>query len=46
MRIPQTTNSEFLAAIEAASHAYKSWRRTSVVTRQRFALEYVSYIFT
>ena len=26
-RVPQTTNSEFLAAIEAASHMYKSWRR-------------------
>ena len=47
-RVPQTTNSEFIAAIDAASHAYKSWSRTSVVTRQRFALEYVraNYIFT
>ena len=45
-RVPQTTNSEFMAAIEAASHAYKSWSRTSVVTRQRFVLEYVSYILT
>ena len=29
--IPQTTNSEFMATIEDASHAYKSWSRTSVV---------------
>ncbi|KAF8807731.1 methylmalonate-semialdehyde dehydrogenase [Phlegmacium glaucopus] len=38
-RVPQTTDSEFKDAVEAASHAYKSWSRTSVVTRQRFVLE-------
>ncbi|KDR85348.1 hypothetical protein GALMADRAFT_234171 [Galerina marginata CBS 339.88] len=38
-RVPQSTESEFLAAVDAASHAYKSWSRTSVVTRQKFVLE-------
>ena len=45
-RVPQTTESEFKDAVDAASHAYKSWSRTSVVTRQRFVLEYVIHIFS
>jgi malonate-semialdehyde dehydrogenase (acetylating) / methylmalonate-semialdehyde dehydrogenase len=44
-RVPQSTDSEFKDAIDAASQAYKSWSRTSVVTRQRFVLEYVIHIF-
>ncbi|KAF9056521.1 methylmalonate-semialdehyde dehydrogenase [Panaeolus papilionaceus] len=38
-RVPQTTEAEFNQAVDAASQAYKTWSRTSVVTRQRFALE-------
>ncbi|TFK36856.1 methylmalonate-semialdehyde dehydrogenase [Crucibulum laeve] len=38
-RVPQTTDSEFQQAVDAASHAYKSWSRTSVITRQRFVME-------
>ncbi|KAJ7487442.1 methylmalonate-semialdehyde dehydrogenase [Mycena galericulata] len=38
-RVPQTTPTEFEQAVDAASHAYKSWSRTSVLGRQRFALE-------
>ncbi|KAL5495376.1 hypothetical protein ACEPAI_839 [Sanghuangporus weigelae] len=38
-RVPETTRSEFESAAEAASEAYKSWSRTSVLTRQRVALE-------
>ncbi|KAF7339593.1 Methylmalonate-semialdehyde dehydrogenase [Mycena sanguinolenta] len=38
-RVPQTTSSEFDQAVAAASQAYKSWSRTSVIGRQRFALE-------
>ncbi|KAI6008306.1 methylmalonate-semialdehyde dehydrogenase [Pisolithus orientalis] len=38
-RVPETTPSEFDRAIEAASHAYKSWSRTSVLARQRFVIE-------
>jgi hypothetical protein len=39
--IPETTTSEFEKAVEAASEAFKTWSHTSVITRQRFALEYV-----
>ncbi|KAF8167752.1 methylmalonate-semialdehyde dehydrogenase [Crassisporium funariophilum] len=38
-RVPQTTDAEFKEAVDAASQAYKTWSRTSVVTRQRFVLE-------
>ncbi|PPQ67077.1 hypothetical protein CVT25_005678 [Psilocybe cyanescens] len=38
-RVPQTTESEFEDAVDAASQAYKTWSRTSVVSRQRFVLE-------
>ncbi|KAH8120204.1 Methylmalonate-semialdehyde dehydrogenase [Phellopilus nigrolimitatus] len=38
-RVPETTSTEFDSAVDAASHAYKSWSRTSILTRQRFALE-------
>lgn len=37
--VPETTLSEFDQAIEAASQAYKTWSRTSLLTRQRFAIE-------
>ncbi|KAI6162069.1 methylmalonate-semialdehyde dehydrogenase [Pisolithus thermaeus] len=38
-RVPQTTSSEFAQAVHAASHAYKSWSRTSLLARQRFVIE-------
>ncbi|KII93788.1 hypothetical protein PLICRDRAFT_121965 [Plicaturopsis crispa FD-325 SS-3] len=38
-RVPQTTSAEFDQAVDAASEAFKTWSRTSVLTRQRFALE-------
>ncbi|KAG8785384.1 hypothetical protein FRC19_009911 [Serendipita sp. 401] len=38
-RVPETTEEEFNQAIDAASDAFKTWSRTSVLTRQRFALE-------
>ena len=41
-RVPQTTESEFKDAVDAASQAFKTWSRTSVVTRQKFAIEYVA----
>ena len=40
-KVPETTSSEFEQAVDAAQHAYKTWSRTSVLTRQRFILEYV-----
>ncbi|KAK2461646.1 hypothetical protein APHAL10511_006109 [Amanita phalloides] len=38
-RVPQTTQEEFRQAVEAASEAYKSWSKTSVISRQRFVLK-------
>ncbi|EPQ61403.1 hypothetical protein GLOTRDRAFT_124283 [Gloeophyllum trabeum ATCC 11539] len=38
-RVPETTSSEFDQAVKAADEAFKTWRKTSVLTRQRFALE-------
>jgi len=40
-RVPQTTGAEFDQAVDAALQAYKTWSRTSVIGRQRFAIEYV-----
>lgn len=38
-RVPQTTAEEFEQAVDAAAHAFNSWSKTSVLTRQRFVLE-------
>ncbi|KAL4242134.1 Methylmalonate-semialdehyde dehydrogenase [Abortiporus biennis] len=38
-RVPETTSAEFEQAVSVASHAFKSWSRSSVLTRQRFVLE-------
>ncbi|KAH9950444.1 methylmalonate-semialdehyde dehydrogenase [Amylocystis lapponica] len=38
-RVPETTAAEFEQAVDAASQAYKSWSRSSVITRQRFVME-------
>ncbi|KAJ3560469.1 hypothetical protein NP233_g10821 [Leucocoprinus birnbaumii] len=38
-KVPQTTSAEFEQAVDAASHAFKSWSKTSILTRQRFVLE-------
>ncbi|KAF7436691.1 hypothetical protein PC9H_003524 [Pleurotus ostreatus] len=38
-RVPQTTDSEFEQAVKAASEAFKTWSRTSVIRRQRFVIE-------
>jgi malonate-semialdehyde dehydrogenase (acetylating) / methylmalonate-semialdehyde dehydrogenase len=40
-KVPETTEEEFNRAVEAASDAFKTWSSTSILTRQRFALEYV-----
>lgn len=39
--VPETTEAEFEQAIEVAADAFKTWSRTSVLTRQKFALEFV-----
>ncbi|KAI0639817.1 methylmalonate-semialdehyde dehydrogenase [Trametes polyzona] len=38
-RVPETTSAEFEQAVNAASQAYKTWSRTSVLTRQRFVMD-------
>ncbi|KAK7694789.1 hypothetical protein QCA50_001977 [Cerrena zonata] len=38
-RVPETTNAEFDQAVASASEAFKSWKRSSVLTRQRFIFE-------
>ncbi|KAE9408241.1 methylmalonate-semialdehyde dehydrogenase [Gymnopus androsaceus JB14] len=38
-KVPQTTDTEFKQAVDAASLAFKSWSRTSVLGRQRFVIE-------
>ncbi|KDQ63422.1 hypothetical protein JAAARDRAFT_29451 [Jaapia argillacea MUCL 33604] len=38
-RVPETTSAEFDQAVGAAAEAFKTWSRTSVLTRQRFVLE-------
>ncbi|KAI0307697.1 methylmalonate-semialdehyde dehydrogenase [Multifurca ochricompacta] len=38
-RVPETTNDEFNQAVEAASEAFKTWSKTTVLTRQRFIFE-------
>lgn len=34
-RVPKSTNSEMLAAVDSAKAAYKSWSQTSILTRQQ-----------
>ncbi|PIL31560.1 hypothetical protein GSI_06262 [Ganoderma sinense ZZ0214-1] len=38
-RVPETTSSEFEQAVDAAQQAYKTWSRSSVLTRQRFVMD-------
>ncbi|KAK8853282.1 methylmalonate-semialdehyde dehydrogenase (acylating) [Kwoniella newhampshirensis] len=37
--VPETTADEFSAAVEAASQAYKTWSKTSIMRRQRVMFE-------
>ncbi|KAH8835879.1 Aldehyde/histidinol dehydrogenase [Flagelloscypha sp. PMI_526] len=38
-RVPQSTSAEFEQAVSAASTAFKTWSRTSVLTRQKFVMD-------
>ncbi|KAH9944029.1 methylmalonate-semialdehyde dehydrogenase [Epithele typhae] len=38
-KVLETTSSEFEQAVEAAGQAFKTWSRTSVLTRQRFVTD-------
>ncbi|KAF9518264.1 hypothetical protein BS47DRAFT_1371108 [Hydnum rufescens UP504] len=39
-RVPETTSAEFEQAVDAAAQAYKSWSKTSVLTRQKFLMDF------
>ncbi|TFY78820.1 hypothetical protein EWM64_g5192 [Hericium alpestre] len=38
-RVPETTSAEFEQAVNAASEAFKTWGKVSVLTRQKFIFE-------
>ncbi|KAG5332155.1 hypothetical protein C0989_007119, partial [Termitomyces sp. Mn162] len=38
-RVPNTTGDEFAQAVDAAAHAFKTWQKTSVLSRQRIVLK-------
>ncbi|WWD03745.1 methylmalonate-semialdehyde dehydrogenase (acylating) [Kwoniella europaea PYCC6329] len=38
-KVPETTSSEFTEAVDAASQAFKTWGKTSVMRRQRVMFE-------
>ncbi|KAG6836379.1 hypothetical protein H0H93_008679 [Arthromyces matolae] len=39
-RVPHTTANEFAQAVDAASEAFKTWQKTSVLGRQRIVLKF------
>ncbi|KIY66164.1 methylmalonate-semialdehyde dehydrogenase [Cylindrobasidium torrendii FP15055 ss-10] len=43
-KVPESTPDEFENAVDAASDAFKTWSRTSVLSRQRFAIELQSLL--
>lgn len=38
-KVPETTDAEFERAVGAAEEAFKTWSRTSILTRQKVAME-------
>ncbi|KAB7495024.1 putative methylmalonate-semialdehyde dehydrogenase [acylating], mitochondrial [Armadillidium nasatum] len=43
-RVPQSTQDEMNAAVDAAKEAFKSWSKTSVLTRQQIMFKYQQLI--
>ncbi|KAF8335456.1 methylmalonate-semialdehyde dehydrogenase [Cantharellus anzutake] len=43
-RVPETTAEEFNAATDAASEAFKSWSKASLLTKQKFLLDFQAEI--
>lgn len=39
--VPEVTTDEFNRAVDAAKRAFKDWKKTSVLTRQRYMQDYV-----
>jgi malonate-semialdehyde dehydrogenase (acetylating)/methylmalonate-semialdehyde dehydrogenase len=42
--VPEATEAEFNEAVDAASKAFKTWKTTSVLTRQRYMQDYVKLL--
>lgn len=38
-KVPQSTQTEMQAAVDAAKEAYQSWRKTTVLSRQQLMLK-------
>lgn len=43
-RVPKSTNDEMLAAVDAAKRAYKTWKQTSILTRQQLMFKLAGII--
>lgn len=43
-RVPQSTPDELLAAVDSAEKAFKSWRKTTLLTRQQIMFKFVQLI--
>ncbi|KAK9388376.1 Aldehyde/histidinol dehydrogenase [Lipomyces mesembrius] len=43
-RVPQSTTEELLAAVDSAEKAFKSWRKTTLLTRQQIMFKFVQLI--
>ncbi|KAK9370449.1 Aldehyde/histidinol dehydrogenase [Lipomyces kononenkoae] len=43
-RVPQSTTEELLAAVNSAEKAFKSWRKTTLLTRQQIMFKFVQLL--
>ncbi|KAK9376374.1 Aldehyde/histidinol dehydrogenase [Lipomyces chichibuensis] len=43
-RVPQSTTEELVAAVDSAEKAFKSWRKTTLLTRQQIMFKFVQLI--
>lgn len=43
-RVPKSTQSEMLAAVESSKKAFQSWRQTSILTRQQIMFKLAQII--
>ncbi|KAJ8097949.1 Aldehyde/histidinol dehydrogenase [Lipomyces tetrasporus] len=43
-RVPQSTTDELAAAVDSAARAFKSWRKTTLLTRQQIMFKFVQLL--
>ncbi|KAK9333817.1 Aldehyde/histidinol dehydrogenase [Lipomyces starkeyi] len=43
-RVPQSTTEELVTAVDSAENAFKSWRRTTLLTRQQIMFKFVQLL--